>query len=153
MLHWKFATTAFWNVDTKSRTVLQRDRTIMTFFPKSKITVGFITALDRIQVITLHMMRKLCSTRLTYNKLLRKQSTNTVLSNLFDPVGRIRHTVIMKPRAAPVNSKGTTKICWTLVYCICVIVIFWNQRYAHATFDKCYPFSVTNCHKSQTPSL
>jgi len=72
----------------------------------------------------------------------------SVLSNLFYPAGRTRHNIIMKPRAAPVNSKVTTKICWTLKYCICVIVIFWNQRlsitYAHAAFDKFHPFSVTN---------
>src|SRR6218665_263934 len=53
----------------------------------------------------------------------------------------------MKPRAAPVTSKVTIKICCTLIYCICVIVIFWNERlfitYAHTTFDKFY-FSVTN---------
>ena len=66
-------------------------------------------------------------------------------------------TIITKPRTAPVNSKVTTKICWTLTYCICVIVIFWNQRlfitYVHATFDNFYPSSVTNCHKSRTTSL
>ena len=69
---------------------------------------------------------------------------------------RAAQDLIMKPRAAPVNSKVTTKICWILIYCFCVIVIFWNQRlfimYAHATFDKLYPFSVTNCQKSRTPS-
>jgi len=64
---------------------------------------------------------------------------------------------IMKPRAAPVNSKITTNISWTLIYCICVIVIFRNQRlsimHVHDTFDKFYPSSVTNCHKSRTPPL
>ena len=69
---------------------------------------------------------------------------------------RAAQDIVMKPRAAPVNSKVTTKICWTLIYCTCVIVICWNQRlfitYAHATFDKFYPSSVTNCQKSRTLS-
>jgi len=41
-------------------------------------------------------------------------------------------------------------ICLTLIYCICVIVIFWNPRffitymymYAQVTFDKFYPSSM-----------
>src|SRR6218665_559967 len=60
---------------------------------------------------------------------------------------RAAHQIIMKPRATPVSSKVTTKICSTLIYCICVIIIFWNPRlsimYVHATFDKFYPTSVT----------
>ena len=72
---------------------------------------------------------------------------------------RAAQNIIMKPRAAPVNSKVTTKICWALgpIYCNFVIVMFWNTMlsitYAHDTFDKCYPSSVTNCHKSRTPPL
>ena len=60
---------------------------------------------------------------------------------------RAAQDIIMNPRAAPVNSKVTTIICWTLIYCICVIVIFWNQTllitYAHANFYKVYPCSPT----------
>src|SRR6218665_1098231 len=37
---------------------------------------------------------------------------------------RAAQDIIMKPRAAPVNSKVTAKICSTLIYCICVIVIW-----------------------------
>ena len=67
---------------------------------------------------------------------------------------RAARDIIMKPRAAPVNSNVglTIKISWTLIYCICVIVIFRNQRlsitYVHATFEKCYLY-----HKSRTPPL
>src|SRR6218665_1883339 len=68
---------------------------------------------------------------------------------------RAAQDIIMKPRAAPVNSKETTKICGTLklLLYLCNNCNFLNQRYAHATFHKCYPSSVTHCHKSRTPPL
>ena len=72
----------------------------------------------------------------------------SVLSNLFDPVGRTRHNHEAVGRTILVSSKVTTKICWTLIYCIWVIiVIFLNPRLSitcvNATFDKFYLTSVT----------
>ena len=78
------------------------------------------------------------------HKLIVEQCCPTFLTP------RAAQDIIMKPRAAPVNSKVTTKICWILIYGICVIVIFWNQRlsimYAHCTryFWQIFPIL---CHK------
>src|SRR6218665_1238596 len=69
---------------------------------------------------------------------------------------RAAHDIIMKPRAAPVNSKVTTNI--NIFYsCHCrpnllKSEVVHNVCTAHATFDKFYLSSVTNCHKSRNPS-
>ena len=59
-----------------------------------------------------------------------------VLSNRFDNAGRTRHNHEAAGRTS--KFKRTTKICWTLIYCICVIVIFWNQRLSITYVCTCY---------------
>src|SRR6218665_534954 len=56
----------------------------------------------------------------------------------------------MKPRAAPVHSKATTTV---LCNCNLLKSEVVHNVYVHATFDKFYPSSVTNCHTSRTPPL
>ena len=64
--------------------------------------------------------------------------------------------IIMKPWAASVNSIVTKKNCWTLIgpilyLCNCNLlkleVVHSVCTVAHATFDKFYHSSVTDCHK------
>src|SRR6218665_1383454 len=75
-------------------------------------------------------------------------------TNLFDPAGRTRHNHEAANRTSKLKSNDYNLLNINILYlCNCALLKSeLSITYAHATFDKCYPSSVTNCHKSRTPS-
>src|SRR6218665_1354434 len=85
----------------------------------------------------------------------RGRAYSTVLSSLFDPVGRIRHNHEAAGRTSKLKSNDYNLLNINILYlCDCSLLkseVVQNV-YVHATFDKFYPSSVTNCHTSRTSS-